>query len=120
MTFFNFMMENYKGKAGAMGELAADMFDDRCAFPRNGKGKYKGWHKLISEYLDRHGAGGEQMEAFDEAWKEYVQCEKAKSKKRSHRQSKPGKGCASNGSVPRTAGLTVSFYSRQDGSASSR
>lgn len=80
MNFYNFMMRNYKDAAEPKGDLARDMYEDREAFPRNGKGKFDGWHRIILNHLERNDACVECIETFKEAWEEYVRCEKKKSK----------------------------------------
>ena len=45
MTFYTWMMRNYKGDESPAGDLAADMYWDKDRFPRNGTGKFQGWHK---------------------------------------------------------------------------
>ena len=47
MSFYRFMMRNYRGTDTPEGDLAHDMERDREHFPKNGKGKFDGWHKLI-------------------------------------------------------------------------
>ncbi len=76
MTFYTFMMKTYRGEDSPAGDLAMDMRRDAVAFPRNGKGKYKGWHSVIREYLENQGACTECLTAFEKCWKEYVECEK--------------------------------------------
>ena len=82
MTFYNFMMKNYKDAKEPKGDLARDMYGDRESFPRNGSGKCKAWYRLIREYLESQGACYACLKTFDEAWEEYVRCEKEKSKRR--------------------------------------
>ena len=56
MSFYRFMMRNYRGTDTPEGDLAHDMELDRGRFPKNGKGKYDGWHKLIREHLEWNNA----------------------------------------------------------------
>ncbi len=53
MTFFTWMMRNHKGDESPAGDLATDMHRDKERFPRNGPGKFEGWHDLILQYLER-------------------------------------------------------------------
>ena len=83
MTFYTYMMRNYRDTDGPMGDLADDMHFDREHFPRNGRGKYVGWHDLIRRYLESCGACDECLAVFEEAWEEYVICEKKRSSRNS-------------------------------------
>lgn len=83
MNFYNFMMKNYKDAKEPKGDLARDMYGDRDSFPRNGKGKFEGWRKVILNYLERNGACTECLDTFEEAWEEYVRCEKSRLRRRS-------------------------------------
>lgn len=83
MTFYTYMMRNYRGTVTPKGDLANDMHDDKEQFPRNGPGKFKGWHKLIRGYLERCGACDDCLSVFEECWEEYVKCEKSKLSKNS-------------------------------------
>ena len=56
MTFYTFMMRNHRGKNTPEGDLAGDIFQDRESFPRNGKGKFDGWHRILRGYLERQHA----------------------------------------------------------------
>ena len=76
MTFFTLMMRNHKGDDTPAGDLAIDMHRDKKDFPRNGQGKFQGWHDLILSYLHRQHACREYIDVFEECWKEYEQCEK--------------------------------------------
>ena len=64
MTFYTFMMRNYRGADTPEGDLATDMARDKERFPRNGKGKFDGWHKLIRDHLVREGACRECLAVF--------------------------------------------------------
>ena len=83
MNFYNYMMRNYRNAEEPKGDLARDMFEDRERFPRNGRGKFDGWHRIIVNHLSRCGASEECMEVFEAAWEEYVGCEKSRSRKKS-------------------------------------
>lgn len=76
MTFYTFMMRNYKSKDSAKGDFANDMYYDKDKFPRNGNGKFNGWHKLIREYLMDCNACDACLEIFEKCWEEYMECEK--------------------------------------------
>lgn len=76
MTFYNFMMRNYLNGNGIKSDLAYDMHLDKSNFPKNSKGKYIGWYKLVCEYLMDRGACHNAILAFEECWKEYLECEK--------------------------------------------
>lgn len=76
MTFYTFMMRNHRGKDTPQGDLADDMFRDREKFPRNGKGKYEGWHTVLRRYLEAKQACRDCLEVFEGCWKDYVKCEK--------------------------------------------
>ena len=79
MTFYRYMMRNHRGADTPEGDLADDMMRDRERFPKNGKGKFDGWHKLIRGYLEKSGACAECLSVFENCWEEYVRCEKSKS-----------------------------------------
>ena len=76
MTFFTWMMRNHKGDTTPAGDLAADMHRDREHFPRNGTGKFQGWHDQILSYLYRQQACPECIDIFEGCWKEYELCER--------------------------------------------
>ena len=76
MTFFTWMMRKHKGDATPAGDLAADMHRDKEHFPRNGTGKFQGWHDQILSYLYRQQACPECIDIFEECWKEYELCER--------------------------------------------
>ena len=76
MTFFTWMMRNHKGDATPARDLAADMHRDKEHFPRNGTGKFQGWHDQILSYLYRQQACPECIDIFEECWKEYELCER--------------------------------------------
>ncbi len=76
MTFYNFMMRNYLNGNGIKSDLAYDMHLDKSNFPKNSKGKYIGWYKLVCEYLMDRGACHNAILAFEECWKEYLECGK--------------------------------------------
>lgn len=76
MTFYTFMMRNYRNEDTPQGDLARDMHEDRDSFPKNGKGKFTGWHKIIRDYLEYNDACDKCLDAFEESWEEYVRCEK--------------------------------------------
>jgi len=76
MSFYRFMMRNYRGTNTPEGHLAHDMEVDRERFPKNGSGKYDGWHRLIKEHLVRNDACDGCLETFERCWEEYVRCEK--------------------------------------------
>ena len=83
MGFYRFMMRNYRGKDTLEGDLAYDMERNKDTFPKNGRGKYDGWHRLIREHLVSKNACRECLEVFEACWEEYVACEKSKSNKNS-------------------------------------
>ena len=66
MTFYTFMMRNYKNSNSPAGDLARDM---------------KRWHTIIYDHLVRNGACDACLETFEECWEEYVRCEKKKLKR---------------------------------------
>ena len=76
MTFFTWMMRNHKGDPTPAGDFAADMHRDKEHFPRNGTGKFQGWHDQILSYLYRQQACPECIDIFEECWKEYELCER--------------------------------------------
>lgn len=76
MTFYTYMMKNYKNADGMKGKLARNMHDDKEHFPKNGQSKFKGWHTLIRDYLIKEGASYTILDAFDDAWEEYELCER--------------------------------------------
>ncbi len=83
MSFYTFMMRNYKGTDSPEGDLAADMARDKDSFPRNCTGKFKARHRLIREHLERHNACKACLAVFEKCWEEYVQCEKNRLKRNS-------------------------------------
>ena len=87
MTFYTFMMR-YRSGEGAKRDLACDMQDDKEHFPRNGSGKFDGWHRVLRGYLEDQRACDGCLEVFEECWKEYVKCEKARLKRSSSRKSR--------------------------------
>lgn len=77
MTFYTFMMRTHLHNDDTpKGRLARSMKSSKDRFPKNGKGKYTGWHRLIRCYLERTNADDESLIAFEESWEEYVTCEK--------------------------------------------
>lgn len=76
MNFYNFMTRHHINDAGPVGRLAKDMQSDRERFPKNGQGKFAGWKAIIRRYLEGQEASDNCLWAFDEAWEEYVRCEK--------------------------------------------
>ncbi len=82
MTFYTFMMRYREGE-GAKRDLACDMRDDKDHFPRNGTGKFDGWHGILRGYLEDQRACDDCLEVFEECWKEYVKCESARLKRNS-------------------------------------
>ena len=83
MTFYRYMMRNHRGTDTPEGDLANDMERDRERFPKNGKGKFDGWHRLIREHLVKSGACAECLSVFENCWEDYVRCEKNKLSKNS-------------------------------------
>ena len=51
MTFYTFMMRNYKNTDSPAGDLARDMRRDSEKFPRNSPCKCKGWYEQLYNYL---------------------------------------------------------------------
>ncbi len=82
MNFYNYMVRNHINKDGPRGDLARDMKEDKEKFPKNGVGKYRGWYKIIKDYLVRQGACDGCIEIFEECWLEYEALERAKCDKR--------------------------------------
>lgn len=78
MNFYNWMMRNHRDENAPAGDLTADMEQDKESFPRNGTGKFDGWHRIIREYLVQQDVCDECLEVFEECWKEYVECEKSR------------------------------------------
>ena len=74
MTFYTFMMRNYKCTNIPAGDLAEDMKLDSEKFPRN----RQGWHAILHDYLVENDACSDCLEVFEECWEEYVRCEKKK------------------------------------------
>ena len=83
MNFYNWMMRNHRDEDTPAGDLASDMKRVKDTFPRNGVGKFDGWHRLIRSYLVHHHACSECLEVFEECWEEYVECEKSRLNKNS-------------------------------------
>ena len=77
MTFYTFMMRTHLHEGDTpKGRLAEAMKISKERFPKNGRGKFDGWHRLIRSYLERHFDDDETLAAFEESWKEYVACVK--------------------------------------------
>ena len=83
MSFYRFMIRNYRGADSPEGDLARDMEKDREHFPLNGKGKFSGWHKLIRDHLETRNACDACLAVFESCWEEYVRCEKNRSNRNS-------------------------------------
>ena len=83
MTFYNFMMRNYRNGTGAKRDLACDMHDDKENFPRNGIGKYDGWREILRDYLEDQLASEDCLATFEGCWEEYVKCERARLRRNS-------------------------------------
>lgn len=81
MTFYTFMMRNHRGKNTPEGAFAEDIFQDRENFPRNGVGKFDGWHRILKGYLERHCASSNHMNVFEKCWESYVRREKSRLRK---------------------------------------
>ena len=86
MSFFTYMMRNYKGSNTPEGDLAHDMELDENSFPKNCTGKFKARHRLIREHLEACDACSDCLAVFERCWKEYVECEKSRLNKSLCRQ----------------------------------
>ena len=75
MTFLNFMKRNYKDKETPKGDLARKMAADTGYVPKNGPGKYEGWHRVFINYMQHRGWYGE---VFEECWNDYVDYERSR------------------------------------------
>jgi len=75
MNFYNYMMKNHLNEKSPRGDLARDMKEDRD-FPKNKTGKFKGWKRLIKNYLESQSACYHCMMTFENAWREYENCER--------------------------------------------
>ena len=80
MKFYTFMVRNHIDDTGPIGKLARDMKEDKEHFPMNGVMKFDGWHRIMRDYLEGCGAEDKYQDAFEEAWKEYEQCERKRLK----------------------------------------
>ena len=81
MSFYTYMMRNYKRAESPEGDLARDMELDRDSFPRQSTGKFEARHRLIREYLESCNACSGCLDAFERCWKEYVEfCRRRKNK----------------------------------------
>ena len=78
MTFYTYMLRNYKNKNSAAGTLVGSMKREKDTFPRNGDGKYIAWHEIIRAYLRGKKIHGIYLETFEKCWLAYVQGEKAR------------------------------------------
>lgn len=78
MTFYSYMTRNFMDEKSQRGKLARDMKWDKNKFPRNGRRKYNAWHDIIYNYFVMNGACENCIHAFEECWKEYVECERKK------------------------------------------
>lgn len=76
MTYYTFMMRYHKGEDSPEGNLARHIYQDKEKFPRNGIGKYKGWHKILRDYLEQQKASDTYLDVFERTWDGYVQHEK--------------------------------------------
>jgi len=76
MTFYTFMMRNHRGRHTPEGDLARKIYLDREDFPRNGKGKFDGWHRILRDYLESQDADSKYLNLFENCWKDYVRNEK--------------------------------------------
>ena len=76
MKFYTYMMRNHKGEDSPAGDLAADMYRDKEAFPRVSELKVTGGHYLVRNYLARNGACSDCIEAFEECWAEWLEAER--------------------------------------------
>lgn len=81
MTFYTFMMRNYKNDGSSAGDLARDMRSDSEKFPLNRPCKFKGWHEQLYKYLVKNDACRDCLSTFEECWEEYVKCEKKRLKR---------------------------------------
>ena len=79
MTFYTFMMRNHRGNDTPAGDLAGDIYSDKDSFPRNCKGKFEGWHRILRDHLESRHASTECLDVFEGCWKEYVACERSRS-----------------------------------------
>lgn len=94
MTFYTFMTKRYIDSETPKDDLARDMRADKERFPRNGHGKFRGWYRLIRDYLENSNACTEALSIFDECWEEYVRCEKGRLKQNCGRRSNSAEGYA--------------------------
>lgn len=78
MNFYSWMMKNYRKAWSPKGDLAGDMYLDRKNFPRNKAHDFDDEHELILGYLNMADACDGCIDAFEECWKEYVECEKSR------------------------------------------
>ena len=75
MTFYEYMMKNYRHKDTPEGDLADDMYGDE-RFPRDLTGPKREQYKKIRGYLFMRMACRECLETFKECWDEYVAYER--------------------------------------------
>lgn len=85
MNYINWMKKNYIDSDCPKGDLARDIKRDEN-FPKNRTGKFDGWRRLILSYLYRQEACDGCLAAFEESWKEYVECEKRRLNRTSSRK----------------------------------
>ena len=78
MNFYSWMMKNCRNEQSPRGDLAGDMYFDRKNFPRNRSRNLDDDHGMILYYLNLAGACDGCIEAFEECWEEYVECEKSR------------------------------------------
>ena len=81
MTFYTWMMRNYKGTHCPAGDLAGDMYWDKDRFPRNTGTKYSAAYATILNYLQANHACEDCLSVFMECWADYVAAEKTRQKK---------------------------------------
>ena len=84
MTFYTYMTRTHKDQMTNEGDLARDMISDKERFPRNRGRDFETWHRIILDHLLSYSACEECIEAFENCWKEYVECEKSRLNRNSH------------------------------------
>lgn len=82
MSFYTYMMRNYKNADNRKGDLAKDMHLDKENFPWNPNLKFDGWYRIIRDYLEWQGACDACLAVFEECWSEYVAFEKGRRRRK--------------------------------------
>ncbi len=73
MRFYTFVVKKYLDDPTVKGVLARSMKMDKDSFP-----KTRISHRVVRAFLDQSGASDHCLDAFEECWEEWKQCEKSR------------------------------------------